>query len=143
MKEPKKKLDVYSRRPYDPRPLASNPSIKSVRKPLKRQTSLMVNKKPIIPVRHTKKSAANRQNLESKSVKSVKSAKKRVIQPIDIIKKAEKDDRSSNQSLYNEISFHSGAIFSMQIKSRKPAVKPSHQASRISISSNGRRSKRE
>ena len=97
LNEPKKKLEPYTRRPYDPKPLSSIPSQKSVRKPLKRQTSLMVNKKPVIPVRHTKKSnAARRQISETKSVKSAKSAKKRDVKPIDIIKKAEKDERSSN-----------------------------------------------
>lgn len=153
LKETKKNLKSNTRRIYDPQPLARNTSRKSVKpvlekKPIKRVNSIVFNKKPIIPVRYTKKSlAAQKQISESKSVKSTKSAKKRSVKPLDIIKKAEKDERSSNQSHYNDISFHSGAIFSMKplVKTRKPAVNPSinHQNSRMSLSSNGRKSKRE
>lgn len=99
LKEQKKKLEPYQRRPYDPKPIVRNTSRKSLKpekKLSRRNSSLMVYKKPIIPVRHTKKTIAAKKPISDiKSVKSSKSAKKRNVKPIDIIKKAEKDERSS------------------------------------------------
>lgn len=68
-----------------------------------------------------------------------------MVQPMDLIRKAERESNKSSSSIYNEISFHSGAIFSMRpvIRSKKPAVGASHMNSKMSLSSNGRRSKRE